>query len=412
MDWKLVLQIAGVVLGLLYLWLEYRADIRLWIVGLIMPLVHGALYYKAGLYADCSMQAYYVLAGLYGWIVWHNAPRRKAAADRIGHTPLRQAAGLIAVYTAAHTGIYFLLVGFTNSTVPFWDAMTTAGSIVAMWMLSRKYVEQWLVWLAVDLVTVGLYLYKGIPLTAGLYALYSALAVAGYLRWKAKNARIAIRPQNDGRPSPAAGTAFVFEYPGRCAGCLFHIGEVDIAELQGTAFALERNVARAIRTRTFVLQHAVDIDGHPVALADDLGLVPLACRLLAAGIADPCLYRKFPHRFDPGGPCTPEQHQVARTPGHELAFDPLGPDLVALLHALENAAVRSFADPAPLGVEPVIAVLPRGTHVAERLPRDTDIAVPDGEYLPGRHFAQAVDDAHPPSKVFAIEKFGSGISAA
>ena len=91
MDWKLVLQIAGVVLGLLYLWLEYRADIRLWVVGLIMPLVHGALYYKAGLYADCSMQAYYVLAGLYGWIVWHNAPRRKAAADRIGHTPLRQA---------------------------------------------------------------------------------------------------------------------------------------------------------------------------------------------------------------------------------------------------------------------------------------------------------------------------------
>ena len=82
--------------------------------------------------------------------------------------------------------IYWVLVTFTNSTVPFWDAMTTAGSIVARWMLSRKYVEQWLVWLAVDLVTVGLYLYKGIPLTAGLYALYSALAVAGYLRWKAK----------------------------------------------------------------------------------------------------------------------------------------------------------------------------------------------------------------------------------
>ena len=67
MDIKLLLQIAGVLLGLLYLWLEYRADIRLWIVGLVMPLIHGALYYKSGLYADCSMQAYYVLAGLYGW---------------------------------------------------------------------------------------------------------------------------------------------------------------------------------------------------------------------------------------------------------------------------------------------------------------------------------------------------------
>ena len=205
MDWKLILQIAGVVLGLLYLWLEYRADIRLWIVGLVMPLVHGALYYKAGLYADCSMQVYYVLAGLYGWLVWRNAPRKKAktarnaaaagptdqtarsaepAAVRIGHTPLRYAAGLIAVYAAAHAGIYFLLSRFTNSTVPFWDAMTTAASIVAMWMLSRKYIEQWLVWLAVDLITIGLYLYKGIPLTAGLYALYSALAVAGYLRWR------------------------------------------------------------------------------------------------------------------------------------------------------------------------------------------------------------------------------------
>lgn len=216
MDWKLILQIAGVVLGLLYLWLEYRADIRLWIVGLVMPLVHGALYYKAGLYADCSMQVYYVLAGLYGWLVWRNAPRKKPktarnaaaagptdqtarsaepaaartarsaepAAVRIGHTPLRYAAGLIAVYAAAHAGIYFLLSRFTNSTVPFWDAMTTAASIVAMWMLSRKYIEQWLVWLAVDLITIGLYLYKGIPLTAGLYVLYSALAVAGYLRWR------------------------------------------------------------------------------------------------------------------------------------------------------------------------------------------------------------------------------------
>lgn len=184
MDLKQALQIAGVILGLLYLWLEYRADIRLWIVGLIMPLVHGVLYYKSGLYADCSMQAYYVLAGVYGWLVWRNAPRRKPEASKIGHTPLRYVAGLVAVYVAAHAGIYFFLVKFTNSTVPFWDAMTTAGSIVALWMLSRKYVEQWLVWLVVDLITVGLYFYKGLPYTAGLYALYSALAVAGYLRWR------------------------------------------------------------------------------------------------------------------------------------------------------------------------------------------------------------------------------------
>lgn len=183
-DWKLVLQIAGVILGLLYLWLEYKADIRLWIVGLIMPIVHGILYYKSGLYADCSMQVYYVLAGLYGWIVWRNAPRKKSAPLSIDYTPLRLLGWLIGAFVAAQAAIYFLLIAFTNSTVPFWDSTTTAASIVALWMLSRKYVEQWLVWLAVDLVSMGLYVYKGIPLTAGLYGLYSVLAVVGYLKWR------------------------------------------------------------------------------------------------------------------------------------------------------------------------------------------------------------------------------------
>ena len=187
MDGRLVLQLTGIALGLLYLWLEYRADIRLWVVGLIMPIVHGVLYYRSGLYADCSMQLYYVLAGLYGWFVWSRG--RVARADRpeataIGTTPLRIVPALIGVYAAAHLAIYGVLVAFTNSTVPFWDSFTTALSIVAMWMLSRKYAEQWLVWLVVDLTTVGLYVYKGIPFTAGLYLLYSALAVAGYLRWR------------------------------------------------------------------------------------------------------------------------------------------------------------------------------------------------------------------------------------
>ena len=185
MDLKLFLQIVGVVLGLLYLYLEYKADIRLWVVGLIMPCVHGLLYFKAGLYADFSMQLYYILAGLYGWIVWHNAPRKKdSSARKIQHTPTRWIVPLVAVYAAAHGLIYLFLTHCTNSTVPFWDSLTTALSVVAMWMLSRKLIEQWLVWGVVDLITVGLYLYKEIPLTAALYGLYTVLAVAGYLRWR------------------------------------------------------------------------------------------------------------------------------------------------------------------------------------------------------------------------------------
>lgn len=190
MDWKLVLQLTGIVLGLLYLWLEYRADIRLWIVGLIMPVVHGLLYYRSGLYADCSMQIYYILAGLYGWVVWLRSekedPERPKTKkfSKIDHTPLRLAPILFTLFLCIQAGIYLLLVRFTDSMVPFWDSFTTALSVIALWMLSRKYAEQWLVWLVVDLTTVGLYIYKDIPFTAGLYLLYSALAVAGYLRWR------------------------------------------------------------------------------------------------------------------------------------------------------------------------------------------------------------------------------------
>ena len=139
MDWNLILQIVGVILGLLYLWLEYHADIRLWIVGLIMPLVHGTLYFSKGLYADASMQVYYVLAGIYGLWMWRRTRRKATAQDKpdtpIVHTPLRQVAPLIGVYALAHIAIYFFLVNCTNSTVPFWDSLTTALAIIGMWML-------------------------------------------------------------------------------------------------------------------------------------------------------------------------------------------------------------------------------------------------------------------------------------
>ena len=186
MDWKLTLQIVGVALGLLYLWLEYKANIWLWVVGLIMPIVHGALYFRSGLYADFSMQLYYIAAGVYGLIVWSRGAKKKDQKRElaISATPLAVWVAIAGVYVLLHAAIYLFLVSFTDSTVPFWDSLTTALCIVAYWMLSRKYVEQWLVWLVVDVITVGLYLYKNIPLTAGLYALYSALAVAGYLRWR------------------------------------------------------------------------------------------------------------------------------------------------------------------------------------------------------------------------------------
>jgi nicotinamide mononucleotide transporter len=190
-DWSIVLQCVGTALGLLYLWLEYKANIWLWVVGAIMPVVHGVLYLQSGIYADAAMQLYYVVAGIYGLAVWKRRPR-KSDDGKIRHTPKGWVVPLVAVYALLHVAIYFVLVEFTDSRVPVLDSMSTSLCIVAMWMLSRKLVEQWLVWLVVDMISVGLYLYKGIPITSGLYMLYCILAIAGYLRWRrqAREAKI------------------------------------------------------------------------------------------------------------------------------------------------------------------------------------------------------------------------------
>lgn len=190
-DWSIVLQCVGTALGLLYLWLEYKANIWLWVVGAIMPVVHGVLYLQSGIYADAAMQLYYVVAGIYGLAVWKRRPR-KSDDGKIRHTPKGWVVPLVAVYALLHVAIYFVLVEFTDSRVPVLDSMSTSLCIVAMWMLSRKLVEQWLVWLVVDMISVGLYLYKGIPITSGLYMLYCILAIAGYMRWRrqAREAKI------------------------------------------------------------------------------------------------------------------------------------------------------------------------------------------------------------------------------
>lgn len=148
-----------------------------------MPLVHGILYLESGIYADAAMQLYYVAAGVYGLIVWKRKPR-KSGDGVIRHTHRGWIVPLVAVYALLHVALYYILTEFTDSRVPLFDSMSTALSIVAMWMLSRKLVEQWLVWLVVDMISVGLYIYKGIPITALLYTLYCVLAVLGYLRWR------------------------------------------------------------------------------------------------------------------------------------------------------------------------------------------------------------------------------------
>ena len=184
MDTLRFLDILGFVVGLVYLILEYKASIWLWLASVIMPAVDMVLYYKAGLYADFGMAIYYCLAGVYGYVAWKWLGRTKEKQERpVTHYRRTHILPSVLVFGLLWFGICWILTHWTNSTVPVADAFTTALSIVALWALAQKYAEQWLLWLAVDIVCCILYVRKGIPFKAAIYGLYTVIAVFGYRKW-------------------------------------------------------------------------------------------------------------------------------------------------------------------------------------------------------------------------------------
>lgn len=185
MNWHLFLDFAGTACGLVYLYLEYRASIRLWLVSMIMPAIDLFVYYHAGLYADFGMAIYYLAAAVYGWFSWRTG--RAGSARRvprpIRHTPAEQVPALVCTWALVWYAMYLVLEHLTNSTVPLLDSFGNSLSIVALWMLARKYAEQWIVWLVVDALFCGLYIHKGVPFHGCLYGFYTVMAVLGYRKW-------------------------------------------------------------------------------------------------------------------------------------------------------------------------------------------------------------------------------------
>ncbi|MDE6379043.1 MAG: nicotinamide riboside transporter PnuC, partial [Muribaculaceae bacterium] len=146
---------------------------------------------------DFAINIYYLVIAVYGYIVWTRGHRKKPETEiadnpensensnqhPITNIPPRMLAACVGGFLLLWVGLYLILNYLTDSTVPIPDAFTTALSIVGMWMLARKYLQQWIAWILVDAVCTCLYWYKGIPLYAILYAIYTVIAFFGYRKW-------------------------------------------------------------------------------------------------------------------------------------------------------------------------------------------------------------------------------------
>lgn len=182
-----ILEITGTALGLLFLWLEYKASPWLWIPSIAMPAVYIPIFFSTRLYADLALSVYYILASIYGLICWlRHTGQDKSSGNTSGitETPKDRYIHLAAAGLLLNIAIGSALSSFTDSNTPWADAFTTAWSIVAMYMLAKKYIQQWLLWIIVDIASAALYIYKDLNYTAALYTLYAIIATAGYMKWK------------------------------------------------------------------------------------------------------------------------------------------------------------------------------------------------------------------------------------
>lgn len=191
MDSVRILDFAVSLLGILYLWWEFRAKWLVWVAGIIMPAIDLFLYYRVGLYGDMMISGYYLLAAVYGLILWTMPNYGKRVQTDKGKDVLaitsmpRQVAVWLGIVFFLIWGVtYWFLSTWTNSTVPLQDALTNAISIVAMWAMARKYLQQWWIWFVVDVLDVFLLAYKGLPFKASIHVAYSVFAILGYFRWR------------------------------------------------------------------------------------------------------------------------------------------------------------------------------------------------------------------------------------
>jgi nicotinamide mononucleotide transporter len=183
MDLLAAFEPVGVAFGFLYVVLVIRQSLWCWPVGLVSAGAYVVVFLQARLYGQMALQAVYVALMVYGWHEWRKGGGGGSGLE-VSRTPGRWRLGLALAGGALTIGLGLLLEHRTDAARPFGDAGTTALSLVAQLMTTRKWIESWLVWISVDVGIAALSASQGLYPTAALYGAYLALAVLGFLEWR------------------------------------------------------------------------------------------------------------------------------------------------------------------------------------------------------------------------------------
>lgn len=195
------LELVSFLLSVACVWLNIRQSHWGWLLAIISSAAYGLVFYGSRLYGDMALQLVFITVSFWGWYQWLHGDDSHA---RLPVTTLDKRGRWVALagWLAGYLLLAWFLSRFTDTDVPHADGFLTAGSLVGQLLLSRKKVENWHVWIAVDVLYVGLYIHKHLLLTAILYAVFVAMATAGLLAW---------RRAAQGEGDSGAGDAFVLK---------------------------------------------------------------------------------------------------------------------------------------------------------------------------------------------------------
>ena len=177
------LELFAALIGAISVWLSVRQNIWSWPTAIINVVLYAIVFYEARLYADMGLQVIYAILSIYGWYEWLYGGEGRTELH-VSRTGPRLGALLALIAAAGSAVLGAVLHRATDAALPFMDSFLSSTSLVAQWMMTKKLLENWLVWIGVDVLYVGMFIFKGLFLTAGLYTVFLALTVKGYIDWR------------------------------------------------------------------------------------------------------------------------------------------------------------------------------------------------------------------------------------
>jgi len=180
------LELFGAVTGFLYVWLEIKQKPVMWVIGFISSFVYVFVYFQSKVYGFAALYVYYVAVSVYGWYCWRYArqPDGEIIELKISRITIPLLFILTAVSVVLYVGTGYFLERFTDSPVPYYEALGTSLSIVATWMLARKILEHWIFWIFINIFSAALFFSLELYPTAGLFVAYGVMSVVGWVKWK------------------------------------------------------------------------------------------------------------------------------------------------------------------------------------------------------------------------------------